>query len=367
MRDEALKFLKKECPYETVKELEESDEGYSPQTWKKMADLGWLGLGLPEAYGGDGGPFVDLVIFQEEVGRTLFPSPFFSTVVQCGQLILEAGTEEQKQELLPEIIDGNLIMALAQYEDNGSYLIEDISMKAEPEGDYFLLNGTKMFVMDANIAHKLITVTRSEYGKVTLFLVDTDNPNLAVTKLPAIGKDNICEVSFDKVRVTGQDVLGSPGQGLGPLETVSAKAAVAKAAEMIGGCRACIDMTADYAKQRHQYGKPIGGYQVIQHYMANMLLEYDSGHSYLYRTACKVDEGETFATDASGLKACANEGLKFISERSVQIHGGIGTTREGNVALYYRKAKSYEYQCGDTDLHYENIMANLLKEKHANT
>jgi alkylation response protein AidB-like acyl-CoA dehydrogenase len=365
LRDAASKFFANECPYTKVKELEESEEGYSPELWEKMAELGWQGLLFPEEYGGYGGEFIDLVIIQEEMGKMVFPSPFFSTVIQCGLIIMEGGVEDQKKELLPQIVEGSLIMALAQYEEDASYLVSDIEMKAEAEGDQYVLNGTKLFVMDANVAHKLIVAAKTGEGAVTLFLVEANDPGVAITKMPAIGKDNTCEVLFKDVKAPKENIVGSPGSGGEILEKMNAKAAVAKAAEMLGGCKSCIDITAEYAKQREQYGKPIGGFQVIQHYMANMLLEYDTSQNYLYRIACMIDEGEDFSIDASALKAAVNENYKFISERAVQIHGGIGTTREGDIGLFYRKAKSCEYMCGDTDLHYERIFEKLLEKSPA--
>lgn len=365
LRDAASKFFLKECPYSRVKELEESEEGYSSELWGKMAELGWQGLLFPEEYEGFDGQFLDLVIILEEMGKMVFPSPFFSTIIQCGLILLEGGTEDQKKELLPQIVEGSLIMALAQYEEDGSYLVSDISMNAEPAGDQYVLNGTKLFVMDANVAHKLIVAARVGDKGVNLFLVDANQPGISITKMPTIGKDNNCEVVFKGVKVPKGNLIGKLGNGGETLEKMNAKAAVAKSAEIIGACKACIDITAEYAKQREQYGKPIGGFQVIQHYMANMLLEYDTSQNYLYRVACMIDEGEAFLTDASALKACANEGFKFISERAVQIHGGIGTTREGDIALFYRKAKSYEYIGGDSDLHYEKIFENLLEQTSA--
>ncbi|MBW2092935.1 MAG: acyl-CoA/acyl-ACP dehydrogenase, partial [Deltaproteobacteria bacterium] len=250
LRDSAAKFLANECPYDKVKELEETAEGYSPELWGKMAELGWLGLLFPEEYEGYGGQFIDLVIIQEEIGKAAFPSPFFSTVIQCGVIILEGGSEEQKKELLGQITEGSLIMALAQYESEGSYLSSGIKMKAEADGDHYVLNGTKMFVMDANICDKLIVAANEADKGISLFLVDAKDPGLTITKIPTIGKDNNCEVILKDVRVPQENMIGSPGDGWELLEKMNAKAAVAKAAEMVGSCKACIDITSDYAKQR---------------------------------------------------------------------------------------------------------------------
>ncbi|MBU3916536.1 acyl-CoA/acyl-ACP dehydrogenase [bacterium] len=365
IKDEAVKFLKKECPYSKVKELEETVEGYSSKMWKKMADLGWLGLYFPKKYGGDGGCFFDLILLEEALGASVCPSPFFSTVIQCGLIIMESGSDEQKKTLLPKIADGKLILGLAQYEEDGSYDVADTQTTARVSGEDYILNGTKLFVMDANIADKLLITARTEGNKVTVFLVDAKAQGITITKMPTIGKDNNCEVILKQVKIPKENIVGSPGDAERIIEKMNDKATVAKAAEMLGGSKACIDMTADYAKQRIQYGKPIGGFQVIQHYMANMMIAYDTSHEYLNRIVCKIDEGENFAVDAYALKANVNEAYKYISERGVQIHGGIGTTREGDVGLFYRKAKANEYICGDTEFSYNRVFEKLLSETAA--
>ena len=362
LRDSAARFLANECPFAKVKELEESAEGYSADLWRQVAELGWLGMSFPESYGGFGGTFMDLVVIQEEIGKALFPSPFFSTVVECGSIILEGGSEEQKAELLVAISEGNLIFGLAQYEEDGSYLESGIAMKAADSGDNYTLSGTKYFVHDANIAHKLIVAAVVEGQGPTLFLVDAQDPGVSITKMPTIAMDNTCVVEIAGVAVSKADIIGPVGGAWPILEKTQARAAIAQSAEMLGGCKVCIAMTTGYAKEREQYGRVIGGNQVIQHYLANMLLAHDTANSYLYQVASMVDDGEDFAAAASALKAAANENYKFVSERAVQIHGGIGTSREHDIGLFYRRAKSYESRCGSTDLHYEKVMEGLLQE-----
>ena len=362
LRDSAAKFFANECPYDRVKEIEETEEGYDPKLWQQVIELGWPGLPFPEEYGGYGMQFLDLIIILEEMGKAVFPSPFFSTVVQCGLTIMEAGTEDQKKELIAQISEGSLTMALAQFEEEASYNVKNIGMTAEAREDDFLLNGTKLFVVDANIADKLLVAANAGDQGLSLFPVDAKAPGISITKMPTIGKDNTCEVIFKDVKVPKGDILGTPGNAGEALEKMHVKAAIAKSAEMVGGARVCIDITADYAKQREQYGKPIGGYQAIQHYMANMLLAYDTSSNYLYRVACMVDEGEDYTTEASALKAHCNENFYYCSERAVQIHGGIGTTREADVGLFYRRSKTYESAFGGTSLHYENVADKLFTE-----
>ncbi|MDY6934206.1 MAG: acyl-CoA dehydrogenase family protein [Spirochaetota bacterium] len=354
LRETAAKFFVNECPSEKVREIEESESGYSSELWSKIAELGWTGVLFPEEYGGYGGQFIDIVIIMEEMGRAVFPSPFFSTVVQCGMLIQEGGSEDQKKDLLAKITEGSLIMAFAQHEEDGSYLPSGINMKAEASGNQYTLNGTKMFVMDANIADKLIVAAKADAG-ITLFLVDAKSSGITCTKMPTIGMDNCCEVIFKDVKVDKGDIIGGAGKGWDIIEKIWGRASVAKSAEMIGGCKASIDMTAEYSKERVQYGQPIGGYDVLQHYMANMLLAYDTSFNYLHKVTWMIDEGMDHDKEASALKSQVNENYKFITERGVQIHGGVGTSREFDIGLYYRRAKSFEYVMGDTDYHYEKV------------
>jgi len=362
IKNEAINFLKKECPYERVKELEESEEGYDPKMWKKMAELGWMALLFPEKYEGDGGEFMDTALIMEAMGSMVTLSPFFSTVVQCGLTLLEGGTEAQKKELIPRIIEGDLIMALAQYEEDGSYEVTDICMEAKADADGYTLNGTKYFVLDANIADKMIVAAKTGDNEFSLLMVDANLPGIAITKMPTVGLDNNCEVIFDNVKVAKDSIVGEKGNAEAALKAMNLKAAILKSAEMLGGCKSVIDMTVDYAKQRVQYSVPIGGFQAIQHFVANMMIAYDTNINYLYRAICKVDEGEDYEIDAYGLKANVTDAYNFISERGVHIHGGIGTTREANPGLFYRRAKASEFVCGNPPTFYEKMFDKLMEK-----
>ena len=354
LRKSVAEFLAKECPFDTVREIEDSADGFDKKMWKKMAKLGWMEIHFPEAYGGLGDPFVDMTIIMEEMGKKAFPSPFFSTVILCGEVLLKGGSEDQKREILPKVAAGKRIMALAQYEEEASYLESGIQLTAEPDGDGYMLNGKKMFVLDANIADDLIVAARTAEG-VTLFLVDAKAAGLSIEKMRTIGKDNNCAVALDKVKVAKDAMIGKPGQGWSILEKAASRATVAKCAEMLGACEEAIAMTAAYAKQRVQYSTPIGGFQAIQHYMADMRVAYDTSIYYLHKVVWMLDQGMEAEKEVSALKAQVNEQFKFITERAVQIHGGIGTTREFNIGLFYRRAKAFEYILGDTDYHMDKL------------
>ncbi len=359
LRKSVAEFLAKECPFDMVKEIEESEAGYSKQIWKKMADLGWMELCFPEEYGGLGDPFVSLVILMEEIGKKALPSPYFSTVVQCGTLLIEGASEAQKKKLLPKMARGKLIMAFALLEEEAVYDETGIRMSAVPEGDQVVLDGTKMFVLDGNIADSFIVAVSRPAGGYSLFLVDAKTPGITCQKMPTIGKDNNCIVRFDSVKIPKENIVGKPGEGWKIVEAMWNRAVVAKSAEMIGGCSQSLDMTVSYSKQREQYGTVIGAYQALQHNMADMKIGYDTSQFYVYKTAWMIDQNMDITESASALKAHVNEQFKFITERGVQIHGGVGTTREFDIGVFYRKAKAAEYVMGDTDFHYERVAAKL--------
>ncbi len=365
LRTSARDFLTKECPKTLVRKLEEDKRGYSPELWSKMAELGWMGLVLPEKYGGQEMGFMDLIILLQEMGRNIVPGPFFCTVVLGSLPILLAGTEEQKKEFLPRIAKGELIMTLAFTEPSARYDAAGVKTKAESKGDSLLINGTKLFVENAHIADYMICVTRTRKGTnpedgLTLFLVDAKSHGIKCEVMPTIGADKLCEVVFDDVEVPKQNMLGKLHGGWQILAKVLEQATIAKCAEMVGGQEAAMDMTLAYVKERVQYGKPIGSFQVIQHYCANMWMNVETSRDILYKTACSVAEGlPDSASEVAVAKGWINEAYKFVTERAVQCHGAIGTTRDHDIGLYYRRAKSGELAFGDTDFQKELVAQKL--------
>jgi len=362
LRTMAKDFLQKECPKTLVRELEESDQGYSPDIWKKMAELGWLGLIFPEKYGGGDGGFLDLMVIMEEIGRNILPSPFLSTVVLGGLPILANGTEEQKQEYLSKISNGEMIATLALTEPSGTLKATSVTLKATADGDSYVLDGTKLFVSDANIANMMLVVTRTQPGTtpeqgITVFMVDAKSPGISCSVIPTIGMENLCEVVFEKVKVPKANILGQLDQGWSIVEQIMVQAALAKCMEMIGGAQAALDMAHTYSQERIQYKKPIGSFQVIQFYLANMWMDVEASRNISYEAAWRVAEGLPEGRKmTAAAKAYANEAYKRISERGVQIHGGIGITRDHDMGLYYRRAKAADVAFGDTD-YWQDVMA----------
>jgi alkylation response protein AidB-like acyl-CoA dehydrogenase len=360
LRNSARDFLTKECPKTLVRQMETDEKGYSPNLWKGMADLGWTGLVFPEAYGGSGMTFLDLAILIEELGRALAPSPFLPTVVYCGLPILAAGTEEQKKQFLPKIAKGDMIMTLALTEPSAAWDAGGIAVKAAAEGDDFVISGTKLFVSDAHIASYLLVVARTKEGKhkeegITLFLVDAKSPGIKLNPLKTMGSDKQFEIIFNKVKVPKKNILGKLDHGWSIIQDLLPKATLAQCALMVGGSQQVLEMTVAYAKERVQFGKPIGSFQAIQHKCANMATDVDGSRFITYQAAWKLNEGLNCALEVSMAKAWVSEAYRRTCAEGHQIHGGIGFIKDHDMQLYYRRAKASELAFGDADYHRELV------------
>ncbi len=365
LRKSARDFLSAECPKTKVRELEDDDKGYSPELWEKMAGLGWMGLAIPEQYDGMGMSFQDLTILIEEMGRNVLPGPFGPTVVEAAYYLLEAGTEEQKKQYLPQIANGKAIFSTAVLEPGGVYYEPaGIRLRATAEGDNFILSGTKVFAEMANVADQIICVVRTGKGAapedgISLLLVDAKTPGVHREAMPTIAFDKLCEVRFENVSVPSRNLLGELGRGWATAKNVLRKGAIAKAAESIGGMQAAVDMTVAYSKERSQYDRPIGSFQALQHIMADMWILTQTAKYLVYQVAWMESEGMPCDMEAGMAKAYVNEKYKWVTERAVSLHGGIGTSREHDAGLYYRRAKAADTAFGDTAFHREGVAGRI--------
>jgi alkylation response protein AidB-like acyl-CoA dehydrogenase len=354
LKTSARDFLQKECPKQLVKQLDEGDAGYSPELWRKMAELGWMGLIFPEKYGGSGGSFLDLTVLLEEMGYNILPGPFFSTVVLCGLTILVAGTGEQKRELLPKIATGEMILALALTEPGAGYDAASIKAKATAHNDDYIINGTKLFVLDANVADFILCVARTKETKkpedgLTVFVVPAKSPGIKCTLLKTLARDKQCEIVLEDVTVPSKNILGKLNQGWPVVKEALQRATAAKCAEMVGGAQAALEMTVKYAKERVQFNRPIGSFQAIQHYCANMVTDVDGARFISYKAAWELSEGLPAARDIAIAKAWTGEAYGRVTLLAHQIFGAIGFTMDHDIHLYYRRAKAGEIMFGDGD------------------
>ena len=356
----ARELLERECPKTLVRAMEEDEKGYSLELWRQFADVGFLGLPFPEEYGGTGASFVDLAILVEEMGRALVPGPYFYTVVLCGLAIKDFGTENQKKEYLPRIAQGEAIFTLALTEPSGRWDAEGVRATCVADGDDFIINGVKLFVPDAHISDYLLTVVRtgeSEDPKegITVFIVDAKSSGISYEVLKTIASDKQCEVAFDNVRVPRSNILGELDNGWPLVEHVLRRGAVGKCAEMVGNSQQVLAMTVEYAKNRIQFGRPIGSFQAVQHHCANMATDVDGSRFITYQAAWKISEGLPCAREASMAKAWVSEACRRVAALGHQVHGGIGFTKEHDMQLFFRRAKQAELFFGDADFHREKV------------
>jgi alkylation response protein AidB-like acyl-CoA dehydrogenase len=357
-------FLARECPKAVVREMMEDERGYPPELWRKMADLGWMGLVFPEKYGGLGGDFFDLVVLLEEMGQACLPGPFFSTVVLGGLAIMAAGTEAQKGEILPKIAKGDLILSLALMEPNARYDAEGVRTRATADKGDYVINGTKLFVENAHVADYILSVVRTGEGKtpeegLTLFFVDSKSGGIRSSLLKTLAPDKQCEVVFQDVRVPIGNMLGEPNQGWAIVEKLLEQATVAKCAEMVGGAQATLEMAVNYAKERVQFGRPIGSFQAIQHHCANMVTEISGARFITYKAAWMVSEQLPAAMEVAMAKIQTGHAYQQATVLGHQIFGAIGFCMDHDMHLYYRRAKAGEISFGDSDFYREKVAQEL--------
>ena len=357
LKNSAQEFLEAECPDTYVREMEEDENGYTSEMWQKLAEQGWLGLIIPEKYGGVELEFQDLAILLEEMGRYMLPGPYFSNVVLGGMSIMDSGTEEQKQEYLPRLAEGQIIVTLALNEPSGRWDAEGIQLSATENGDDYTLNGTKLFVPNAHVSDYIVVAARTGSGEndISLFIVSSQTNGVNQTLLKTIASDRQSEVSFDNVSVSSSSLLGEKNQGWKTIEKVLKWGAVGKCAEMSGGGQSVLDMTVEYAKQRTQFGRPIGTFQAIQHHCANMATDVEGAKFITHQAAWMLSEGLPADREVAMAKAWVSDSYKRVCALGHQSHGAIGFTKEHNMQLYSRRAKAAELAFGDSDLHLDKV------------
>ena len=357
LKTSAQEFLAAECPDAYVREMEQDERGYTPEMWQKIAERGWLGLIFPEKYGGIGLDFMDLTILLEEMGRYLLPGPFFSTVVMGGMAIMDAGSEEQRQQYLSQISEGQLLVTLALTEPSARWDGEGVQTTATQSGDTWTLNGTKLFVSNAHISDLYVVAARTGQGEkdITLFLVPRTADGITETLLKTIASDRQSEVVLKDVSVPASDMLGELNQGWSTIEKVLKWGAVGKCAEMVGGGQQVLDMTVEYAKQRTQFGRPIGTFQAIQHHCANMATDVEGSKYITYQAAWHLSEGDSADREVAMAKAWVSEAYRRVCALGHQCHGAIGFTKEHDMQLYSRRAKAAELAFGDSDFYLEQV------------
>ena len=358
LRDQVRKFLDKQCPIPEVRKLSNTKSGYSAEHWQEMASLGWLGLTIPEDFGGSGLGWVDMVALLEETGRTLYPSPFISNAL-AATVIAEQGNSEQKQKWLPKLADGSLIGTVAILEADDFLDPSGIQLQANDEGDDVVLSGEKHFVSDAAQASLFVVACRTGNGAedISLVVIESDTAGLRLTD--CVNMDQTKRegmLTLSDVYVKADSILGERNRAWPAITRLTDCGAVAVTAEMIGAAEAALAITTQYAKDRTQFGSPIGRYQGVKHPLADMYVDIESFKSLLYYAAWTVDESpEELSRSVSLAKAYASESFPRIGVDCIQLHGAIGYTAEYDIQLFLKRSKWARPKFGDADFHYDRI------------
>ncbi len=359
LRTVVRQFLERKSDEAEVRRLMETEDGFDRDVWTQMAtQLGLQGLIIPEEYGGQGFGHLELAVVLEEMGRRLLCAPFFSTVVLATNTLLLGGDEAACAAHLPGIASGDTIAALAFVERSGSWDPDTAEATATATDDHWTLNGEKWFVLDGHVADLLIVSARTDEG-ISLFAVERGAVGLATVPLQTM--DQTRKQASIVLSDTPAQLIGEPGTGGEVLRDVLDLAAVALAAEQVGGTQVTLDMAVEYAKVRVQFGRPIGSFQAIKHKCADMLLHTESARSAaLYAGRCAADGSDELPVVASLAKAYCSEAYFHNAAENIQVHGGIGFTWEHPAHLYFKRAKSSELLFGDPTYH-RGLMADRLE------
>jgi alkylation response protein AidB-like acyl-CoA dehydrogenase len=358
LRDSVRRFLADRAPLSRVRELMETEDGIDRAVWEQAgAQLGLLGLAIPEEYGGGGFTFAEQAIVLEELGAALYGGPYLASAVLAATALLASPDEGARRDLLPAIASGETIATLAFTEDDGSWDPGTIRLSAAKSGDDWRLDGHKSFVLDGGSAGLILVLAVAD-GGLSLFAVEAGAPGLGRTVLPTLDQTRkLARLEFDGV--PGR-LIGSPGDAAAVIGRVLDVAAIALAAEQLGGAQRALDMAVEYSKVRHQFGRPIGSFQALKHRMADLLLEVESLRSaVIYAAAAVTDGSAEVPVLASLVKAYASDTYFHAAAENIQIHGGIGFTWEHDAHLYFKRAKSSELFLGDASYHRERLATRI--------
>ena len=357
IQDQVDQFIQKEYDWERRQSLSNSELGYGDDNWKKFADLGWLGISVSEESGGFGGSAIESMLIMEAFGKGLVVEPFLETIIMAGAIIDDHGTEEQKNEILEPTISGEMQLALAYAEPQSRFNLEDVVTEAKADGDEYILNGYKSVVMNGPASNKLIISARtscSQFDKsgISLFIVNSDTDGLNKTNYKTVDGRRASDITLENVKISKSNLIGEVDKGFDILDSAIDKSILAISAEAVGAMEVLYKRTVEYCKTREQFGTAIGKFQVLQHRMVDMFMEYEQCKSLLYMATMKFEEGSQDAKKAiSGLKYQVGKDGKYIGQQAVQLHGGMGVTDELNVGHYFKRLTTVGTIFGNTDYH----------------
>ena len=358
LKDSADRFVREHCSFDRRRALVSDEPGYSEENWRRMAELGWLGACVPEVCGGIGGGPVETMLLMEAFGAGLVPEPYFPSVVLGGNLVATAGSEAQKQALLPALAAGDLKLAFACVEAQAGYDLFDVETTAERRDGGYVVNGAKGVVLGAPTADRIIVCARTAGGSrdrdgIGLFLVDRIAGGVQLRGYRTVDGLRAAEVAFENVMVDEDATLGDP-QGAWPvIEAVAERAVAALCAEAVGAMDVIVNSTAEHLKTRRQFGRPIGTFQVLQHQFADMVIASEEARSMTYAATLRLEESDPAlrAKTVSGAKHVIGRNGRLIGQRGIQLHGGMGMTEEVGVGHYFKRLTMIDMTFGDHAYH----------------
>lgn len=354
LKDSIDRFVLDKYDFDARQKLARGDTGYSTENWKLMAEMGWLALPFSEEIGGFGGTPIETAILMESFGTGLVLEPYLATVLLGGKLVELAGNDEQKASIIGPLTEGEHLLAVGYAEPQSRFDLNVVATIATTSGEAYTLNGHKTMALNAATANTLIISARTsgerrDQDGISLFLVDAQAKGLSFQNYPTLDGGRASDLILKDVEAT---LLGEVGKGLSYLTQVIDHAICAICAEAVGAMAKVNEVTLDYAKTRVQFGKSIGENQVIQHRLADMLIEEEMSRTMSAMASMRlIEEPEERGAIASATKARVSEAAKFVGEQGIQVHGGIGMTDEYIIGHYYKRLLVIEKLFGSTDYH----------------
>ena len=341
--------------------ISSEDPGYSQEYWTAMAELGWLGLAFSEEEGGFGGNQIDTLVLMEQFGKGLVLEPFLANIVLGGGAIKRGGSPAIKESVLPNLIEGNLQVTLAYAEEQSRFDIEDVATAAREDGSNFIINGKKSMVLNAESADKIVVVTRTSGSQVdedgiSLFLVDATSKGIERENFPTVDGLRASEITFTDVEVPSGNLIGEKDKGFSILQAVVNDAILALSAEAVGAMEVLYKDTVEYTQQREQFDHPLSDFQVLQHRMVDMFMEYEQCKSLLLRATMETVQDPVLAQrTVHALKHLIGKSGIFVGESAVQLHGGMGVTEELRIGHFFKRLLVIDSQFGNSDFHLDKF------------
>ena len=364
LRDSAERFAEDNGGADNLRAMRDTEEGFSRDKWKQMAELGWLALPFSEEAGGIGGTPVETMVLMEALGAGLILEPFLSTVIMGGGALRAAASPEQMESIVPGVMEGETLLALAYAEPQARFDLFDVATSAKKDGDGYVLDGHKAVVLHGGSADKIIVSARTSGERrdrdgISLFIVDGDASGLTRRPYPTVDGSRAAEVVLEGVKVGADALLGTEGAGIDTLERVADESIAALCAEAVGAMKVLLDTTVEYTKTREQFGQPISKFQVLRHRMADMMMEYEQAKSMALVAALKLDEEDAVERRKaiSGAKVQIGQSGRFVGQQAVQLHGGMGMTDELSVGHYFKRLTMIDILFGNVDHHLKQFSA----------